>query len=348
MLCLGGFGVFLVVSQLNHFLSQGDYIVGLNYISNERSMLLRSSLFTQSLYLVACVATFLFFKHWNNDKLNDYIFYCAWVVVAYGIYEWLFYLVFGRSGDFVVNRTFDDHTASWSQSMSVFGVKMLRIKSTLGEPSFMSAASVPFLFLAWIKERWVLSILLLFCVVFSWSSSAFGGVAVGLVALVFLSPAHRRLALWLSTVLGVGLVLFIIFDFETFQSMFADKLSGLNDSGDIRLDIAEMRRDAFGEFSSVHFLFGLGFGYVYDTVFRAVLINLGLVGVLVFFCLFLYPLVNAFVRRRFMACSFSVFIIFSLYVINVSELFLPSTWALLGLAWREIGSEALGGGGVGW
>ena len=104
-----------------------------------------------------------------------YVFWGAWFLAIYGIYEWIFYLVFHQPGDFIVNRSYGDglHTASWSQAIQLGPFSLLRIKSTFGEPSWFSAGVIPYLFLALeYKRRW-LSAALLFCLIFSASTSAY-------------------------------------------------------------------------------------------------------------------------------------------------------------------------------
>ena len=83
---LGLFWVFFfVASQSEHYLTGSGAIKGFNYISGDDSMLLRTSMLTQSVYLLACFATFTFFRHWRFEKLEDHIFKGAWVVAVYGI-----------------------------------------------------------------------------------------------------------------------------------------------------------------------------------------------------------------------------------------------------------------------
>ena len=77
-----------------------------------------------------------------------YVLWGAWFLALYGIYEWLFFLIFKQPGDFIANRMYGDHPGSWSQTMQVGPLTLLRIKSTFGEPSWFSAAVIPYFFLA--------------------------------------------------------------------------------------------------------------------------------------------------------------------------------------------------------
>ena len=87
-----------------------------------------------------------------------YVLWGGWFLAIYGIYEWLYFLIFHQPGDFIANRTYGEfeHTGSWSQSIELGPLTLLRIKSTFGEPSRLSAAVIPYLFLALeYKRKWL-------------------------------------------------------------------------------------------------------------------------------------------------------------------------------------------------
>src|SRR5258707_5509655 len=144
LLLLGG-------SQLGHLVSDrhdfGDMF--LNNPSDPR-VVLRPIIFTQTLYLAACLCIALFFRFFFRAEWMRYVLWGGWFLAIYGIYEWLFFLIFKHPGDFIVNRAFGDgaHTASWSQVVEIGPFNLLRIKSTFGEPSFFSAGVIPYLLLA--------------------------------------------------------------------------------------------------------------------------------------------------------------------------------------------------------
>lgn len=339
---LGCFWVFFfVASQSEHYLTGAGLIKGFNYISGDNSMLVRTSMLTQSVYLLACFATFTFFRHWRFEKLEEHIFKAAWVVAAYGIYEWLYFLVFGRSGDFVVNRVFEGvdgipHTASWSQSVIVAGLDLLRIKSTLGEPSFFSTVAVPFLFAAFLTKRWRLTVALLFCVIFTWSTSAYAGVFLGLVLLFCFGGASRGASIAILGLAVLAMMGFYVFMPDVFQSMIVDKLTGMNDSGAIRMDLEELQNKGLSELSIWSRMFGIGFGYVYGSVWQACILNLGWIGSALFAAFFVTPLLACSAMRKFTIWGLCSVVILVLYIVNVAELYLPTTWAFLGLAWKDL------------
>jgi hypothetical protein len=334
-------GIWLLVtcgSQLGHLVSDrhdfGDMF--LNNPSDTR-VVFRSVLFTQTLYLAACVCIALFFRFFFRAEWMRYVLWGGWFLAIYGIYEWLFFLIMGQPGDFLANRTYgeDLHTASWSQAIQLGPLNLLRIKSTFGEPSFFSAAVIPYLFLALEYRRKWLAAALLFCVVFSTSTSAFIGLPF---ALIIYSLFQRKL----STSIGVIILLFagalatLYFVFpDTYDSMFTAKMSADNTSGDLHQEAAQAMSDTVKTFTLMNRLFGIGFGYYYGSVFSALLINTGWIGLIVYFYAFLRPVILLRPDSGGLALKVGIATLFFLYFVNVSELFLPTTWMFLGLAyWR--------------
>src|SRR6266481_5830248 len=292
LLAAGIWLLLLCGSQLGHLLSNrhdfGDMF--LNNPSDTR-VVLRSVLFTQTLYLAACLCIALFFRFFFRAEWMRYVLWGGWLLAIYGIYEWLFFLIFGQPGDFLANRTYgeDLHTASWSQAIQVGPLDLLRIKSTFGEPSFFSAAVIPYLFLALEYKRKLLSAALLFCVVFSTSTSAFIGFPF---ALIIYSVFQRKL----STSIAVAFLLFagalatLYFVFpDTYESMFTAKLSADNTSGDLHQEAAQATSETAKTFTFMNRLFGIGFGYYYGSVFTVILVNTGWIGLAVYCYAFLKP-----------------------------------------------------------
>ena len=266
-----------------------------------------------------------------------YVLWGGWFLAIYGIYEWVFYLIFKQTGDFLVNRTYGEslQTGSWSQIIQVGPFSLLRIKSTFGEPSFFSAGVIPYIFLALEYKRKWLTAALLFCLVFSTSSSAFLALPV---ALFLHSLFQRKLStriIFIVLFFAVALaVLYFVYP-ETFDSMFTSKLSGENDSGHLRQNFAEALADASQTFTFMNRLFGIGFGYLYSGVFTSILVNTGWIGMAVYCYAFLKPVIFLRADQAGLALKVGIASLFFLFYISVSELFLPTTWMFLGLAyWR--------------
>jgi hypothetical protein len=330
--------LLLCGSQLGHLFSNrhdfGD--VFLNNPSDTR-VVLRSVLFTQTLYLAACLCIALFFRFFFRAEWMRYVLWGGWFLAIYGIYEWLFFLIFGQTGDFLVNRTYGENlqTGSWSQMIQVGSLSLLRIKSTFGEPSFFSAAVIPYLFLGLEYKRKWLSAALLFCIVFSTSTSSYIALPFALIIYCFF---RRKLSLSIAVIIvlfaGAFATLYYVFP-ETYDGMFTAKLSGANDSGAIHQIAIETMNELINTFTVMNRLFGIGFGYFYASVFYAILVNTGWIGMLIYLYAFLKPTILLRADNGGLALKVGVATIFFLYYINVSELFLPTTWMFLGLAyWR--------------
>jgi hypothetical protein len=334
-------GIWLLLlcgSQLGHLLSNRRDFGDMFLIEpNDTNVVLRKTLFTQTLYLAACLCITLFFRFFFREDWMRYVLWGAWFLAIYGIYEWVFFLLFKQPGDFLVNRTYGDelHTASWSQEIQMGPFDLLRIKSTFGEPSFFSAGVIPYLFLALEYNRKWLSVALLFCILFSTSSSAYVALPV---ALLLHSLFQRKLRVSIAIIVlvfaGAFAALYYAFP-ETYNAMFTDKLNAANESGEIHQAAAQAMHDTANTFTFANHLFGIGFGYFYGAVFNALLINTGWIGIAVYLYGFLKPVLLLRPDRGGLALKVGVATLFFLYYINVSELFLPTTWMFLGLAyWR--------------
>jgi hypothetical protein len=333
----GSWLLLLCGSQLGHLVSDryhfGDMILT---DPNDTSVVFRKTLFTQTLYLAACLCIALFFRFFFRAECMRYVLWGGWFLAIYGIYEWLFFLIFKQPGDFLVNRTYGEgQTASWSQAIEVGPFTLLRIKSTFGEPSFFSAGVLPYLFLALEYKRKWLSAALLFCVVFSTSSSAFIGLAFALlVDCLFQRKVSRSTALVILLFAGAVATLYFTFP-DTYDAMFTAKLNSENESGQIHQESLEVTNDTVKTFTFMNRLFGIGFGYSYEAVFSALLINTGWIGLIIYCYAFLKPAILLRPDNEGLALKVGVITLFFLYYINVSELFLPTTWMFLGLAyWR--------------
>jgi hypothetical protein len=332
-------GIWLLLlcgSQLGHLVSnRHDFGDTFLIDSEDTTVVLRKGLFTQSLYLAACLCIALFFRFFFRAEWMRYVLWGGWFLAIYGIYEWLFFLIFHHPGDFIVNRKYGEHTGSWSQVIQVGSFSLLRIKSTFGEPSWFSAGVIPYIFLALQYNRKWLSAALLFCIVFSTSSSAFAAFPF---ALLLHSLFQRKLSVSIAIIIllfaAVFATLYFVFP-ETYDGMFTAKMSGGNASGHDRHESFAALQETAQTFTFMNRLFGIGFGYYYGGVYYSVPVNTGWIGMILYCYAFLKPVI--FLRPDHEGLAFKVGIatLFFLFKISVSELFLPTTWMFLGLAyWR--------------
>jgi hypothetical protein len=326
-------------SQLTLMLSQRHDFAGVNMLDpNDSKILLRTSLFTQSLYLLPCLLIALYFRYFFRESWMRYVFWGGYFLAGYGIYEWVYFLIFKESGDFLVDRSFgsSQHTASWSQGIPIGGIVLLRIKSTLGEPTFFAAAVLPFLFLALDYRKLVLIGMLLFTALFSTSTACY--ITLGCCLAIKSVWTGRIKPVSLLLLFGVAAFLTglaILFP-DTFSLIFEDKLSGNNDSGKMRLEGVSAAYALLDTFSLPNWLFGIGFGYTYLNVFLGLLVNTGLIGLGAFLWTLFKPLTLLPIKTEHEGLKLGLIALAILSSLSLSELFLPTTWMFLGLAHRKL------------
>jgi hypothetical protein len=330
---------FAVASQLTLLFSDRHDFSGVNMVDpNDTKIVFRTSLFTQSIYLAACVMISLYFRYFFKDSWMKYVFYGGYLLAGYGIYEWLYFFIFHQPGDFLVNRTFGDneHTGSWSQGINFGGLTLLRIKSTLGEPTFFAGVVLPYLFVALDYRKAVLVGMLIFTALFSTSTACY----IGLISCLLVKSCWTgRIKIPYVILLGVVaafLVGIAVFFPDTFDALFGMKFAGDNESGKLRLDGTIALHDLLSNFSIPNWLFGIGFGYTYLSVFVEALVNTGVLGLLLFLYIFFRPIVLLPIRSESEGLKMGLLAIAILFSLSLSELFLPTTWMFLGMAYRKL------------
>ena len=330
---------FLVASQVGLMFSNRHDFSAANMVDpNDTKIAFRTSLFTQSIYLAACVLIALYFRYFFKESWMRYVFYGGYLLAGYGIYEWTYFLVFHQTGDFLVNRTFGEteHIGSWSQGINFGGLSLLRIKSTLGEPTFFAGAVLPFFFLALDHRKVVLSCLLIFTALFSTSTACYIGLAACLFIKCLWTGRVKVSYLVMLCLVGAFLIGIATFYPDTFDNLFTQKFSGDNDSGKLRLEGAAAVHDLLVKFTIPNWLFGIGFGYTYLSVFLGLLVNTGVIGLLVFLAIFIRPILFLTIKPESEGLKLGLIAIAILFSLSLSELFLPTTWMFLGLAYRKL------------
>jgi hypothetical protein len=307
-------------------------------LSPETGLLMRSSMFTQSLYLLACAMIALYFRHFFREEWMVYAYWGGWLFAIYGLYDWAFYLVFHFSGDFLANRTFagGDHPGSWSQTIDLAGLQLLRLKSCLGEPSFVAAVVVPYLFMAIDGRKRLLTALLLATALLTTSTAVYLTTISAFFIQMLWSKHHRTVALGIFAIVTVALAAMAMLYPDLFYSLFGQKLSGDNESGRMRMDSVLQFEDLFSHFTLMNWLFGVGFGYLYFTLCWSLTANTGLLGVTSFLYAFLKPVFLLGSERGSEWLRISLVALIIAMTLSVSELFLPTTWMFLGLAYRRL------------
>ena len=328
----------LVGSQAGHIIDDRKSFPGAFLINElDDKVMFRSALFTQSLYFAACILIFLYFRYYFREEWMKYVLLGGYLMAAYGVYEWLYFLVFHQTGDFIANRVYgEDHPGSWSQTVDFAGLSLLRIKSFFGEPSFYSAAVILYLITAIkLNRSWLIG-LLAFNAFFSTSTTCYLALLVCLLFHIILTPKGRLPGLLFLVILTCAVIALSQLYPETFRGMFEDKISGANDSGHSRMEADLDTKELYNSFSPMNWLFGIGFGYAYNQVGNAIVTNTGIIGFIVYCLAFLKPvwsLPRQGVYGGYKTCIFGLFFLFNL---TLSEFFLATTWMFLGLAYNKL------------
>jgi hypothetical protein len=312
-------------------------------------LLLRTSLFTQSLYLLAGVLTFLFVAMFYRPHWDRYILLGAAVLAVYGLYEFFFYLAFDHSGDFLSNRTFEagDRSTRGSlfQILTIAGIKIMRFKSLTGEPSMYAFTILPYWIYAVHRHRRVLQTLLLVTLLLTFTTSALFGLAVYVIARLFMLDVVFRtitgrvdrflLLLALVGLFGVALFWPVVVDFV--DEMIIAKFALASVSGAQRFENFWTSYQFFLSAPLPSQLFGIGFGYIRSTdFFTTILVNNGIIGFTLFSGVFLYPVFRLDHTYRNVGLKAALLVVYATMMIAVSEFAYLSIWLFLGLAYNAL------------
>lgn len=315
----------------------------------DHTFVMRSTLFTQSLYVMAVVlyGTYLYMYY---DDAWDRIIVAAGVLFAlYGLYECVYYLLMGKPGDFLSNRQFGDTqgkgkipegwiTGSAFQTMSVGGISMQRLKALTGEPSMYALSMFPF----WVyirtvqRSRWP-ALILGVSLLMSTSTTALVGY------LCYLAIRMRTTRINLLKVILVVLVLaglMAVFNQQIAQmwdDLIVNKLSGSSASGQER---------SAGFMAALTFwlnaplatkLVGIGFGYIRSTdMFSTLLVNNGVLGLVLFSWLLLYPAFKLDWAPKGIALRQCCVATFVMMMVSVPEFSYLAPWTFIALAYCRL------------
>jgi hypothetical protein len=284
---------------------------------------------------------YLFVKYFADENIIKYIYFGLRLLCLYAIYEFLFYLVFHTSGDFMVNRTFgsDGKSGSLFQTINLGGLSLERMKGYTGEPSMFVFTTFPFWILSIALKRRFDSILLLGCLILTFSTTAYLGI------LVFMSlwMVHKKeFNLVFYALILVAFFCFVI-QLDAFKHLF-DSVYNLVFAGKVGGSTASSRdRSAhllthLTYWSSLGFFnqtFGIGFGYVRSTdFFSTVLVNNGVIGFLLF-SIFFYNKANITTSSPDInkAYKTAVIILYFILMLTVPEFAYPSLWIFCALSY---------------
>ena len=306
-----------------------------------RKFVLRPTLFTQSLYLAACVLTFLFVYQWYNPSWDPYIFAGILLLVTYGFYEVFYYRLTGTSGDFLSNRVFNErYFGSSTQLIELAGVRLLRMKSLTGEASMFAFTVLPYWVFAIHKRRYIIAGILTLALLFSTSTTALLGITTYIIFLIF----SRKID-WKYLAAGAGgLLIVTVVKFDTVYSILNElvlkKLFAISISGGVRLSNFFESLTFWWEAPLPTKIFGLGFGYIRSTdFFTTALVNNGLIGLSIYLLVFTYPILALGKGPKKFSLKATLAILLVTMLIAVTEYTYLTTWMFLGMAYHYLSAD---------
>lgn len=331
--------VLNLLALLNDQLLHVHLTSSLPLVKNEslEKVIFRKTLFTQSLYLFAGILLYLFLRYYGTEKHIHYLYTGLLFLVLYGFFEVIYYQINKRNGDLLSNREFNKVAGSGSlfQEINIAGWVMQRLKSLTGEPSMFAFSIVPFWILSIGLKYWLYSGLFLIALILSFSTSAFIGIFIAVLGVIFIHPALRKKATWiLPFLLFTGLLLYF---FNTplrdgINNLFIYKLTGGNVSG-------VERREYF--LNAINFwkndltisgkLIGIGFGTIRSTdFFSTLLVNNGIIGFIVFTVFYFshayIPMNNKSLKQYYVVALLATYVIM---MVSVPEFAYLTLWVLL-------------------
>lgn len=311
---------------------------------SDHSILARKTMFTQSLYLLACISTFLYVRTFYSKTWDKYFLLGAILLGSYGVYEWIYFLAFGGSGDFLSNRVFDNgdlfgeqFTGSFFQTIHLGPVTLQRLKSLTGEPSMYAFTILPFWIYALHTKRAFTHVFLLITLLMTTSTTAVLGIVVYLLVRFWYYGLVDALVLvvWpiimLIVTLGLSGNTWIV---DAYSQIVGNKLASVSGGDRFGAFLTTLNFFLSGSFFTQ--LFGIGFGYVRSTDFLStVLVNLGIVGFILTTCIFFYPVWKLGNTEKEIGIKALLIVIFATMTISVPDYMNLPIWLFLGIAYYE-------------
>lgn len=338
--------ILVVFSQFSLMISPHLDFSGLRLVGHSNSYLLRKTIFTQSLYLFAGFCCFLIMKHFYKQRHEKYFFYGAIFLAIYGLYEFIYFLIFHDNGDFLTNRFFDGEVASQFQTMTVSGFSFERLKSLTGEASMYSFTILPFWIFAMHTKRLKTAILLFVTLLLTASTTALLGMFIyalmNLKGIIGFIIKYKRSTSIIVLFIAVTVSIKYSYFYKLIDSMVIDKLTMSNASGSSRVTYFLNQMGFFvHDMPFLNKLFGIGFGTVRSTDFLStLLVNCGIVGFLLFTLLFLYPVIKLDISDlKERGLIIANVVIYITMMVSVPEFAYLSTWFILGTSYKIVDSQ---------
>lgn len=342
----GGFAyiwlAFFCLSQLGNLVYNID-VSSLILVSDDFNSIkvFRSSIFTQSMYLIPCILLYLYCKFFYSKKWDKWIIYSGLLFSIIGIFFWIGFLITGQNIDFISNRVFGENYTIWYQEVYIMGMSFQRIQGLASEPSMYAFTILPYIiFSIHKKANKCIIFIMIISLIFAASTSGYLGIIVYLFCLLLFSKYNKQFLKKLFIIflfLSVIYILFSSYINEIIEIVLLNKLTNLDDmaenySGAERSGFMENHIKYWLDMDVWHMLFGIGFGVIRSTdFFSTLLVNVGFLGLI----LWLYFVLN---RIKIKCNSFeevgqnSILIVLSvIMMISVPEFSFLSFWLFLGI-----------------
>ncbi|RVU02463.1 hypothetical protein EOD41_00550 [Mucilaginibacter limnophilus] len=299
----------------------------------------RTSHITQTLSLIVGFVIYAYVKYFSNPSILKYVYWGLRLLCFYALYELAFYMLTGSSGDFMVNRTFgyEEKSASLFQTVNIAGINLMRIKGYTGEPSMFVFTVFPFWVLSFSLKRSFDNMLMLTCLVLTFSTTAYLCIILFLTYWIIYNRHFITLYYLCVAVVGMCFVL----QLDQFQHLldslynfvFAGKLEGESVSSRDRGNHFTGHLIYWANLNWLSQLFGIGFGYIRSTdFFSTLLVNNGLIGFILFSWFVLRNLLLNINGRIIEICyKLGLVLLYLIMMATVPEFAYPSFWIYIAL-----------------
>lgn len=307
---------------------------------------LRLTHVTQGIYLLSVVIFVYHIRQKFSQKILNWAYYGIIIFVIYGFYQFIFFAIFGTSGDFIANRNFGDFDITDSQGDGtqlqqsiLLGSRFIRFYSLTGEPSMFALTATPFFVFAFAMRSWKIALFLFVALFLSNSTTAIIGMAVGLFVL------YCRNSRYIMFGIPAVILLFALFYFTSesvstvADKLVFDKLS--TGSGQERSQSMIDHAAAVFDGNLFRFFFGIGFGTIRSPdLLSTLLANSGIVGLGLYSAVMLAPvflLPKSPVKIGLQAVLWSIWV---MEMLSVSEYAYLPPWFFVAMAYWHCQSPA--------
>lgn len=331
---------FALMSQLANVLYNINlYNIILVNPDDFNDKIFRSSLITQSIYLIPPILTFLYIKYLYKPSWDKWIVYGGLVFVIYGFYKWIMYLILGIDVDFLTNRTFGDLDSSLKyQLVNVAGITIQRFQSLSGEPSMYAFTILPYFIFAIHKNANKFIIMIIgISILISTSTVAYVGLFIYLIYLFICNKKNKNF-FWSIIIFIVFILLLYGFYYEFINDILQQMILNKADSqsGELRSYNLFNHINYLFELDYMHMLFGIGFGYIRsEDLFSTLLVNVGIIGLMCFSYFYLKDFSLRITSFKILGYNAILLVLFITSMMSVSEFSYLSFWIFLAIIRNE-------------